>query len=158
MKVIPRFDIRHFAGWLFAAHLHCKTFAMNNLFQTDESRVHLYLDENKGWLKIIHTQANEIPVLEKLLVEKDAGMDTDDSMEGKMHFKKELTFQQEQMTQLNAALDEQQQRLENDAEKKSLYDINALCSQDILRDRIKEVEKKYIELKCNFMKFLSGVI
>ena len=131
---------------------------MNNLFQTDESRVLLYLTENDGWLKTIAIQTDEIPVLEKMLVEKEAGIDGDKSMEEKVHFKKELSFHQEQMQQLNAALDEQQQRLEKDAAKKSLYDINALCSQDILRDRIREVEKKYIELKCNFMKFLSGVI
>jgi uncharacterized coiled-coil protein SlyX len=142
----------------FAAHLQSKTFAMNNLFQTDESRVLLYLSENDGWLKTISIQSKEIPVLEKMLVETEPGIDNDKSMEEKVHFKNELTFQQEQMKQLNTALDEQQQRLEKDAARKSLYDINALRSQDILRDRIREVEKRYIELKCNFMKFLSGVI
>ena len=131
---------------------------MNNLFQTDESRVLLYLSENDGWLKTITTQYNEIPVLEKMLVEKEAGIEDNKSIEEKVYFRNELTSQQEQMKQLNAALDQQQQRLEKDVAKKSLYDINALCSQDILRDRIREVEKKYIELKCNFMKFLSRVI
>ncbi len=131
---------------------------MSNLFQTDESRVLLYLNENEGWLKTISTQANEIPVLEKMLVEKEATITDDKSIEEKVHFRNALIFQQDQMKQLNNELDEQQQRLEKDVAKKSLYDINALCSQDILRDRIREVEKRYIELKCNFMKFLSGVI
>ena len=62
------------------------------------------------------------------------------------------------MTKLNTALDQQQQRLKTDTATKYLYDIDSLCSQDILRDRIKEIEKKYLELKYNFMKFLSTII
>ena len=67
-------------------------------------------------------------------------------------------MQQEEMIQLNTALDQQQQRLKTDTAKKYLYDIDSLCSQDILRDRTKEIEKKYIELKCGFMKFLTTQI
>ncbi len=131
---------------------------MNTLFQTNQSRLVLYINENEHWLKTIITQESEIPVFEKMLVNNEAVITDDESIGIKVHFSKELELHHEQMKQLNTELGIQQQRLEKDAAQKSLYDINALCSQDILRDRIKDVEKKYIELKCNFMKFLSGVI
>lgn len=129
---------------------------MSTLFQTDERRIQLYLAENAGWLKIISAQKDELPELEKMLPGGRV-IETNDSAEKKL-FKKELIQQQEAMTQLNQALDVQQQRLEKDTATRHLYDIDTLCSQDILREKIREIEKKYIELKCSFMKFLAANI
>lgn len=129
---------------------------MNNLFQTDNSRVLLYLDENAGWLKVITSQSDEIPVLEKILSEKENAIEN--KAAEKRYFKSQFQQQQEQMTKLNNELSEQQDRLQKDANLRSLYDIESLCSQDILRDRIKEVEQRYIDLKCSFMRFLSDSI
>lgn len=131
---------------------------MNTLFQTDEHRVKLYLAENVGWMKILVAHNDEIPELKKMLpgekiVETEARINVEKGL-----FRNELTKQQEEMTKLNTALDQQQQRLKTDTATKYLYDIDSLCSQDILRDRIKEIEKKYLELKYNFMKFLSTII
>ena len=135
-----------------------KRFHMNTLFQTDEHRVKLYLAENVGWMKILVAHNDEIPELKKMLpgekiVETEARINVEKGL-----FRNELTKQQEEMTKLNTALDQQQQRLKTDTATKYLYDIDSLCSQDILRDRIKEIEKKYLELKYNFMKFLSTII
>ena len=129
---------------------------MSTLFRTDEQRVQLYLAENDHWLRVLIAHKNEIPELKKMLpgftiAENDNGAEED-------LFRKELTLQQEEMTRLNTAFDQQQQRLRADTEMKSLYDIDSLCSQDILRDRIKEIEKRYIELKCSFRKFLATII
>ena len=131
---------------------------MNTLFQTDKHRVKLYLAENAGWMKILVAHNDEIPELKKMLpgekiVETEARINVEKGL-----FRNELTKQQEEMTKLNTALDQQQQRLKTDTATKYLYDIDSLCSQDILRDRIKEIEKKYLELKYNFMKFLSTII
>jgi hypothetical protein len=131
---------------------------MSTLFQTDEQRVQLYLAENAGWMKILITQKDEIPELKKLLPGEMTAENDDRINIEKNLFRKELTMQQQEMTQLNTALDQQQQRLKTDTAKQYLYDIDSLCSQDILRDRIKELEKKYIELKCSFMKFLATII
>jgi len=135
-----------------------KIFHVNTLFQTDKQRVQLYLAENAGWLKTIVTQADEIPVFKKML--NNSIMAEDDYKTGieKDLFDKEFSLQEEEMTKLNTALHQQQKRLKTDEVKKYLYDIDSLCSQDILRDRIKEIEKKYIELKCNFMKFLASTL
>jgi acyl carrier protein phosphodiesterase len=131
---------------------------MSTLFQTDKQRVQLYLAENAGWMKILITQKDEIPGLKKMLRgEKTAENDDKINIEKDL-FTKEWTMQQEEMILLNTALDQQQQRLKTDTAKNYLYDIDSLCSQDILRDRIKEIEKKYIELKCSFMKFLATII
>ncbi|MEN9571155.1 MAG: hypothetical protein RL172_2386 [Bacteroidota bacterium] len=131
---------------------------MNTLFRTDEPRVTLYLHENASWMATIHHQAQEIPVLEKLLVQNEAAITDDKSKEERHHFCNAFSRQQQQMNLLNTELKQQQQRLTKDAAAKALYDIDALCSQDILRDRIQEIEKRYVELKCSFMKFLSGII
>ncbi len=37
-------------------------------------------------------------------------------------------------------------------------DVESLCSQDSLRDKLKEIENKYEELKHNFMNFLSAIL
>ena len=75
-------------------------------------------------------------------------------------FRKELLVQQTQMEQLNHAIDEQQKRLAHDCESEmeNKYDIDTLCGQDILRDRIKAVEKNYIDLKCNFMNYIATLL
>lgn len=131
---------------------------MSTLFQTDEQRVQLYLAENAGWMKILIAQKDEIPELKKMLPTEKIVENEDRINVEKGLFTIELTKQQEEMTKLNTALDQQQQRLKIDTAKNYLYDIDSLCSQDILRDRIKEIEKKYIELKCSFMKFLATII
>lgn len=128
---------------------------MGHHFQTDEPRVLFYLDENEGWLKILSSQAGEIPHLENLLSQTPTGPDKENAIK---HFKSALQNQQQLTSALNAALQLQQQRLEADAAEKKYYDIKVICSQDILRDQIKEVEKKYVDLKCNFMQFMSGII
>ena len=131
---------------------------MNNLYQMDKPRARLYLHENSSCLKTISNQTEEIPALEKLLAVKNIESNNNQSQQENTHFRNALHQQKNEMLQLNTALDLQQQRLKNDAEKKTLYDIDALCSQDILRDKIKEIEKKFIELKCNFMKYVSSNI
>lgn len=131
---------------------------MNHLFQTNESRVLFYRDEYSGWMKTISSLASEIPLLEKMLTEKEVNMKDDYSIEEKKFFQKQLESQQQQVQQLNRDMNNQEERLREDAAQQSLYDINALCSQDILRDRIKEIEKRYIELKYDFMKFLSALL
>jgi len=131
---------------------------MSTLFQTDTQRVQLYLAENAGWMKMLVAQKNELPQLEQLLqMENTMEVNYKTEIEKKL-FVKELALQQEEMNKLNTALDQQQQRLKKDTEKKYLHDIDSLCNQDILRDKIKEIEKKYIELKCSFMKFLASII
>jgi hypothetical protein len=131
---------------------------MNSLFQTDKQRVQLYMAENAEWLKTIIAQANEIPVLKKML--NDGNVDKGNGKEGieKELFNKELSLQEEEMTKLNSTLCQQQERLQTSTAREYPYHMDSLWSQDLLRERIMEVEKKYIKLKCSFVKFLASAI
>jgi hypothetical protein len=61
------------------------------------------------------------------------------------------------MKKLDEAIEEQKKRLLHDCDLKNQQDVDAFCTQDILRQRIKAIEKTYIDLKCNFMNYLSTI-
>jgi hypothetical protein len=119
-----------------------------------------YLNENEGWQQVIQMQRNEIPQLEKILTTIIYDEHTaKDKMElGKLHFGQQLEMQSKEMALLNQELDVQQKRLANDCDTDIENDIDAFCTQDILRQRIRDIEKTYLELKCNFMTYLSTVL
>lgn len=119
-----------------------------------------YLNENEGWQQVIQQQRKEIPELEKILttVIYDEISPVDEITSCKIHFGKQLEIQRIEMTLLNGELEEQQKRLVKDCENGNCNDIDAFCTQDILRQRIRDIEKTYVELKCNFMTYLSTVL
>jgi endo-1,4-beta-D-glucanase Y len=133
---------------------------MKNYFKTDSTRVNLFMTENADWQKTLSEQSNQLPLLEKMLeevaMESAAPEDYETIVDN--HFRQQLVKQKEDILLLNNELDVQQQRLQNDSKLNAVYDTQALCFQDILRDRIKNVEKNYVDLKCNFMKYLSTVL
>ncbi len=124
---------------------------MKNKFVIGLEKLTLYMNENEGWQQVLKIQTNEIPTMKQMLTEVIA----EEKIIGKNHFDKQLVEQHKQMKQLNDELDEQQKRLAVDCETNMQYDIDAFCTQDILRERIKAIEKTYIDLKCNFMNYLS---
>ena len=133
---------------------------MKNYFKTDSPRVKMYMTENAEWQKTLRKQKKEIPLLERMLTDAIVHMDTLEEAELgiDVHFREQLLRQQEEIDQLNNALNIQQKRLAKDSVTNLTYDTEALCTQDILRDKIKDVEKNHVELKCNFMKYLSNVL
>ena len=126
------------------------------------TKFRLYMNENNIWHKTIASQSKEIPTFRKML--NTAGDKRKLVEAGKLAvsdvFSKELQVQQQEMEQLRHAIDEQQKRLIHDCESEdeNKYDIDKLCGQDILRDRIKAVEKRYIDLKCNFMNYIATLL
>ncbi len=126
---------------------------MNSRFALDTAKLKRYLSENDGWQQTLSLQEKEFPAMKKMLDEVDAGKETREGL----HFEKELSQQQNEMRQLNEDLGRQQQRLAKDCETNVLFDIEAFLTQDILRERIKAIEKLYIDLKCNFMNYLATV-
>lgn len=131
---------------------------MNTGFKLDASKFNHYLHENKGWQQMLKIQIKEIPVLKKML--STATQEDDRATAGNMHFSQQLVQQLKEMESLNKEIIQQQKRLNHDLshETESAYDINTFCSEDILRERIRVIEKKYIELKSDFMKYLSALI
>ena len=120
------------------------------------------MDENKLWRKTIDSQAKELPGFRRMLKKTGARKKLVETgnLAVKDIFNKELLLQQNEMEQLSQAIDKQQKRLKLDCEceAENKYDIDTLCGQDILRDRIKAVEKQYIDLKCNFMNYLATLL
>ena len=119
-----------------------------------------YINENQGWQQVIRLQTNEIPELEKILttVVYDDTFSKEVMQSGKDHFEKQLEMKRKEMDLLNEDLDEQQKRLAIDCESEINNDIDTFCTQDILRQRIRDIEKTYVELKCNFMTYLSTIL
>jgi hypothetical protein len=116
------------------------------------------MDENAGWLKTVIAHEDEISVLKQMLNGNITEANDKKSIEKEL-LNKELSLQEEEMTKLNSALNQQQEKLQTASTKKYPHAaINSLWSQDLLRERIKEVEQKYIALKSSFLKFLAAAI
>ena len=120
------------------------------------SRTLLFLHENEGWEKTINHQSEELPDLEALLSDKDEAIAS--HPEEQAYFLELLNSRKEELRLLRNLLNEQQQRLKEVVTAETLYNFNALCAQDILRNRIRDVQQRFIELKCNFLRYLSGVV
>jgi hypothetical protein len=124
----------------------------------DTRIVDLFIKENDAWDDMITRQRNEIPTLEKMLNEviqekKEIGEHTLASVR---LLKTEMQAQEKFMGELKEELAKQQHLLVR--EKKSdgdQFPINSVSSQNILRERIRNVERTFIELKCNFLNYMA---
>jgi hypothetical protein len=126
---------------------------MNSRFALDTAKLKRYLDENEGWLQTLRLQVKEFPAMKQMLDEVKEGEITRE----RVHFDTQLKVQQNVMKQLDEDLNKQQQRLTEDCETNVFFDIDAFLNQGILRERIKAIEKLFIDLKCNFMNYLATV-
>jgi hypothetical protein len=127
----------------------------------DTRIVDLFIKENDAWDDMITRQKSEIPTLEKML--SDVVMERKNIGENALanvHFlKKEMSTQEEHMCALREELAKQQNYLV--MEKKADGDefaINTVSSQNILRERIRSVERTFIELKCNFLNYMATIL
>jgi hypothetical protein len=127
----------------------------------DSRILELFIKENSAWEDMITRQLKEIPLLDKLItgiVEEKKG--TKVEMENVFrHLKNDMNKQEKHMDDLKEELHKQQLYLAR--ERKShigdSYSINAFFSQKVLRERIKEVEKSFVELKCNYLNYVATI-
>jgi small-conductance mechanosensitive channel len=133
---------------------------MNHCLKTDTMRFRRFINENRGWQASIEVHQREIPEMQQLLAEAEAEvlLSPQERDACRYHFRELLQHQQEEMQQVRHELDEQQKRLSADCATDAIYDIEALCCQDIIRDRVKELHKTFVDLKCSFMSFLSTAL
>lgn len=133
---------------------------MQSNYKTDTPRVNLYMDENRNWQDALAVRKHEVLKMEKMLVQAvlvdDAAAEDESGTD--VHFYQQLMKQHQSFEELNNELQVQRERLVYDSKNKSVYDTEALCTQDILRERIRDIEKRYAELKCSFMQYLSAII
>ncbi|MBS1513361.1 MAG: hypothetical protein JST86_21165 [Bacteroidetes bacterium] len=136
---------------------------MDSRLILDEAKYRLFIKENTGWQNTIKAQVDEIPGWEDML--DQAINNTNNIVDGvrvttadsDVLLYRQMMQQQQAMEKLEGEIDQQQQRLETNCESKKFFDIDAFCAQDILRDRIKAIEKAYIDLKCSFMNRLAMI-
>lgn len=126
---------------------------MNVHYQTDNNRVEWYLRENESWLGDINRQMLELDELSHQL--KTIGPDDDREV---VCLDSLIREQHRLALRLNDALYIQQSRLADDELHHRIYDIDALCTQDLLRNKVKENLKKYLDLKCDLMNYFSGAL
>jgi len=127
----------------------------------DTRIVDLFIKENDAWDDMITRQKSEIPTLEKMLIEvvnekRNIGEDT---LANVTILKREMITQQEHMGALKEELAKQQLFLVKEKkEDGDLFAINTVSSQNILRERIRSVERTFIELKCNFLNYMATML
>ena len=126
---------------------------MNVHYQTDTNRVEWYLRENNKWLKEINRQMMELDELSHHLHTIDA----EDRIDADC-LNEQIRQQHQESIRLNDAIYMQQSRLIDDEANHRIDDIDALCTQDLLRNRVKENEKKHIDLKCDLMQYFSNAL
>ena len=135
---------------------------MPDNFNLSAAKFTHYIKENEGWQYMLEHQIREFPGMNDLLstVIKGNCLTADEKACGEIHFKNQLKKQQAAMDALNKEISKQQKRLisQLDNETARANDIEAFCTEDILRERIRDIEKNYIELKTDFMKYMSAVI
>jgi uncharacterized protein (UPF0335 family) len=127
----------------------------------DNRILDLFMKENDAWDDMITRQSREIPTLERTLSEifterKGVGGDT---LANVSFLRAEMQSQERQMVELKNDLARQQtllaREMRSDADPFAIQTVN---SQNILRERIKKVERTFLDLKCNFLNYLATIM
>ena len=134
----------------------------------DEAKYRLFMEENSSWKDTIKAHATEIPRWEKILAaamdkkEKEtlSNKNLHNSLEAGISpslFSGQLLQQHKEMIELHDAIVTQEKRLLQHSEAKEAHDVDFFNTQDILRERINEIEQSYLNLKHNFIKYFSAI-
>jgi hypothetical protein len=119
----------------------------------------MFMKENDAWDDMITRQKKEIPDLENMLsaaMKYKKQMD-DETASSFQHLKKEMHNQQDFMDEIKSELAKQQRYLANEKKIKD-FPINSLLTQNALRERIRIVEKNFLDLKCNYLNYLASAM
>ncbi len=122
--------------------------------------VELFIKENDAWDDMIRRQKVELPILDAMVTNIVADKRLkEDSNRVFRHLKHEMEEQQKSMENLTAELEKQQLYLnaERKCKNQDPYSIDTFNSQNILRSRIKDVEKNFVELKCNYLNYVATI-
>lgn len=120
----------------------------------------LFIKENDAWDDMIRRQKVELPILDALVtnIVQDKRLKEDSNRVFK-HLKHEMQEQQRSMEDLTRELEKQQLFLITERRRKNQdpYSIDTFNSQNILRSRIKDVERNFVELKCNYLNYVATI-
>lgn len=120
----------------------------------------LFIKENDAWDDMIKRQKVELPILDALVtnIVQDKRL-KEDSNRVFNHLKHEMQEQQRSMEELTKELEKQQLFLVTERKRKNQdpYSIDTFNSQNILRSRIKDVERNFVEIKCNYLNYVATI-
>jgi hypothetical protein len=120
----------------------------------------LFIKENDAWDDMISRQKVELPILDALVtnIVQDKRLQ-EDSNRVFTHLKHEMQEQQKLMAELTKELEKQQLFLITERKRKNQdpYSIDTFNSQNILRSRIKDVERNFVEIKCNYLNYVATI-
>ncbi len=124
----------------------------------DGKILEMFMKENDAWDDLIARQSKELPQLENMLASIFNRKNLDEEIIANASLLKEEMLQQEsQMLEIRAHLAKQQDLLA--IEKRSLsYPAHSLLSQNALREKIRDIERKFLDLKCNYLNYLATAI
>jgi hypothetical protein len=125
----------------------------------DGKILEMFMKENDAWDDLIARQSKELPQLENMLASifnRNHNLDEDVIANASL-LKDEMLQQEIQMQEIRAHLAKQQDLLA--IEKRSLsYPAHSLLSQNALREKIRDIERKFLDLKCNYLNYLATAI
>jgi predicted RNase H-like nuclease (RuvC/YqgF family) len=119
----------------------------------------LFMKENDAWDDMITRQKKEIPDLENMVsaIMKDRKNLDGAIAQGVNLLKHEMHEQENTMTEIKAELAKQQDFLASESKGNS-YPIHTLLSQNALRERIRNAERRFLDLKCNYLNYLANAL
>lgn len=120
----------------------------------------LFLKENDAWEDMIARQKGELPKLDKMITRIVAEKPMrGDSAKVFSHLKRQMEDQAKHMADLVIELEKQQRYLHEQRKRKNEdpHSINTFFSQKILRERIRDVERDFVELKCNYLNYIATI-
>ncbi len=125
----------------------------------DGKILEMFMKENDAWDDLIARQSKELPQLENMLTSifnRNHNLDEDVIANASL-LKDEMLQQEIQMQEIRAHLAKQQDLLAS--ERKSMsYPAHSLLSQNALREKIRDIERKFLDLKCNYLNYLATAI
>lgn len=120
----------------------------------------LFMKENDAWEDMIARQKVELPRLDKLITRIMADKKVkDESARVFDHLRRQMEDQEKHMEELEVELGKQQRYLHDQRKRRNEdpHSINTFFSQKILRERIRDVERNFVELKCNYLNYIATI-
>ncbi|MFZ9300511.1 MAG: hypothetical protein ACO23V_06000 [Chitinophagaceae bacterium] len=129
----------------------------------DYNILELFIKENHAWDHMINRQRVELPQLDAMIsnsFEEGRGKLRDQSVRVLHHLKKGMEEQRQSMDEVARELASQQAKLTAARDRKTEiepYSTQTLNNQNVLRSRIRDIEKKFVELKCNYFNYVATI-
>jgi len=120
----------------------------------------LLIKENEAWDDLLTRQGKEIPDLEKMLADiiRQKHFQGFEFSITVGNLKQAIEDQGSSVKSIKEDLAKQQSFLEKEKKNdENGYGINTLVSQNLLRQRIRMIEKQFLDLKSNFLNYYINV-